>query len=103
LRRRGLKQKKLKAMHTHTRGHDIRTDRRKFFCLKNISHRKWLGTNSRKAIIEIMKLLRLKAILDSFSPPVRKLFIIPEPYEQILKRTTQGTFLQQISLLDIIF
>jgi hypothetical protein len=34
--------------------------------------------------------------------PVLKIFGIPEPYEQILERTTQGTFLQKNSFLGII-
>jgi hypothetical protein len=44
------------------------------------------------------KIFKNKAIFDSFSLPVRKLFGIPEPYEQIFKRTTQGTFLQKLAL-----
>jgi hypothetical protein len=42
------------------------------------------------------KIFKDLAIFGSFSLPVWKLFRIPEPYEQILKRTTQGTFLQKI-------
>jgi hypothetical protein len=38
-----------------------------------------------------------------FSLPVQKIFGIPEPYEQIFEKTTQGTFLQKISFLGIIF
>jgi hypothetical protein len=37
-----------------------------------------------------------------FSLPVRKIFGISEPHEQILKRTHQGTFLQKISFLGVI-
>jgi hypothetical protein len=37
-----------------------------------------------------------------FSLPVGKLFGISEPYEQILKRTTQGTFLPKISSLGVV-
>jgi hypothetical protein len=32
----------------------------------------------------------------------RKLFRIPEPYEQMSKRTTQGTFLQKISPVAVV-
>jgi hypothetical protein len=48
------------------------------------------------------KIFKDSAIFDSFSLPVWKLFGIPEPYEQILNRTTQGTFLQRISPLDVV-
>jgi hypothetical protein len=33
---------------------------------------------------------------------VWKLFAIPQLYEKVLKRTTHGTFLQKINLLDVI-
>jgi hypothetical protein len=33
---------------------------------------------------------------------VRKIFLILEPCEQILKRPTQGTYLQNINFLDVI-
>jgi hypothetical protein len=42
----------------------------------------------------------LKILL--FSLPVRKIFGILEPCEQILKRTPQGIFLQKISFLGVI-
>jgi hypothetical protein len=37
-----------------------------------------------------------------FSLPVRKIFGISEPFEQMLKRTTQGTLMPKISFLGII-
>jgi hypothetical protein len=39
------------------------------------------------------KILKIKQFLAVF--PIQKLFRTPEPYQQILKRTTQGTFLQK--------
>jgi hypothetical protein len=47
------------------------------------------------------KIFKELAIFGSFSLPVRKLFRILEPYEQILKRTTQGIFLPKISSLGV--
>jgi hypothetical protein len=41
-------------------------------------------------------------MFGSFSLPVLKLFGISEPYEQILKRTTQRTFLPKISFLGVV-
>jgi hypothetical protein len=43
-----------------------------------------------------------KAIFRGFSLPVRKIFGISEPHEQILKRPTQSKFLQKISFLGVI-
>jgi hypothetical protein len=48
------------------------------------------------------KIFKDLAFLPSFSIPVRKIFRISEPHEQILKRTPQGTFLQKISFLGLI-
>jgi hypothetical protein len=42
------------------------------------------------------------ASFHGFSLPVRKIFRISEPFEQILKRPTKGTFLPKISFLGII-
>jgi hypothetical protein len=63
---------------------------------ENIGHRKWLQTNLRNDFLEIMKLLffALKLFLAVFH------FLFGN--EQILKRTTQGTFLQKISPLGVV-
>jgi hypothetical protein len=44
------------------------------------------------------KIFKDFAFFPSFSLPVRKIL---EPHEQILKRTSQGTFLQKISFLGV--
>jgi hypothetical protein len=49
------------------------------------------------------KIFKDLATFHGFSLPVRKIFEISEPYEQILERTTQGIFLQKINFLGIIF
>jgi hypothetical protein len=69
----------------------------------------------RKDPLEIIKLFFVtcgKAVLEKnfndlasfcgFSLPVRKIFGISEPFKQIIKRPTQGTFLPKISFLGII-
>jgi hypothetical protein len=48
------------------------------------------------------KIFKDLAIFCGFSLPVLKIFRISEPCKQILKRPTQGTFLQKISFLGII-
>jgi hypothetical protein len=53
------------------------------------------------AVLE-KKILKDLASFRGFSLPVRKIFGISEPYEQILKGPTQGIFLQKISFLGII-
>jgi hypothetical protein len=42
------------------------------------------------------------ASFRGFSLPVQKIFRISEPFEPILKRPTQGTFLPKITFLSII-
>jgi hypothetical protein len=53
------------------------------------------------AVLE-KKILKNLASFCGFSLPVRIIFGILEPYEQILERTTKGIFLQIISFLGII-
>jgi hypothetical protein len=48
------------------------------------------------------KIFKDLASFRGFSLPVRKIFGISEPFEQILKWPTQGTFLPKISFLGII-
>jgi hypothetical protein len=48
------------------------------------------------------KIFKDLASFRGFSLPVRKIFGICEPFKQILKWPTQGTFLPKISFLDII-
>jgi hypothetical protein len=48
------------------------------------------------------KIFKALASFPGFSLPVRKIFGIWGPYEQILERTTQVIFLQKISFLGII-
>jgi hypothetical protein len=48
------------------------------------------------------KIFKDLASFRGFSLPVRKIFGISEPHEQILERATQGIFLQKISFLGII-
>jgi hypothetical protein len=48
------------------------------------------------------KIFKDSASFHGFSLPVRKIFRILEPCEQMLKRPTQGTFVQKISFLGII-
>jgi hypothetical protein len=48
------------------------------------------------------KILKYLANFCGFSLPVWKIFGISEPFKQILKMPTQGTFLPKISFLDII-
>jgi hypothetical protein len=48
------------------------------------------------------KIFKDLASFRGFSLPVRKIFGISEPYEQILERTIQGLFLQNINFLGII-
>jgi hypothetical protein len=48
------------------------------------------------------KIFKDLASFRGLSLPVRKLFGISEPYEQILKMTTQGTFLPKISSLGVV-
>jgi hypothetical protein len=40
---------------------------------------------------------KILAGFRGFSLPVRKIFSISEPFEQILKKPTQGTFLQKLA------
>jgi hypothetical protein len=47
-------------------------------------------------------LVALTVLEKLFSLPVRKIFGISEPREQVLKRTPQGTFLQKKSFLGVI-
>jgi hypothetical protein len=47
------------------------------------------------------KIFKDVASFRGFSLPVWKIFRISEPFEQILKRPTQGTFLPKISFLGI--
>jgi hypothetical protein len=53
------------------------------------------------AVLE-KKIFKDLASFCGFSLPVQKIYGIAEPFEQILKRPTQGTFLPQISFLGII-
>jgi hypothetical protein len=53
------------------------------------------------AVLE-KKIFKDLASFCVFSLPVRKIFGILEPFEQILKRPTQGIFLPKISFLGII-
>ena len=53
------------------------------------------------AVLE-KKIFKDLASFRGFSLPVRKIFGISEPFEQILKRPTQGIFLPKISFLGII-
>jgi hypothetical protein len=53
------------------------------------------------AVLE-KKIFKDFASFCGFSLPVRKIFEISEPFEQILKRPIQGTFLPKISFLGII-
>jgi hypothetical protein len=50
------------------------------------------------------RFLKIKLFLAvfHFQVPVRKLFGISEPYEQISKRTTQGTSLPKISSIGVV-
>jgi hypothetical protein len=48
------------------------------------------------------KIFKDLARFHGFSLPVQKIFGISEPFEQILKRPTQGTVLPNISFLGII-
>jgi hypothetical protein len=48
------------------------------------------------------KIFKDLASFRGFSLPVRKIFRVSEPFEQIIKRPTQGTFLPKISFLSII-
>jgi hypothetical protein len=54
------------------------------------------------AIMVLEKIFKDLAFFRGFSLPVRKIFRISEACQQILKRPTQGTFLQKISFLGII-
>jgi hypothetical protein len=54
------------------------------------------------AVLE-KKIFKDLASFRGFSLPVRKIFGISEPFEQIIKRPTHGTFLPKISFLGIIF
>jgi hypothetical protein len=53
------------------------------------------------AVLE-KKIFKDLASFCGFSLPVQKIFGISEPFEQILKRPTQGTFLPKISFLGVI-
>jgi hypothetical protein len=53
------------------------------------------------AVLE-KKIFNDLARFRGFSLPVWKIFGISEPFQQILKRPTQGTFLPKISFLGII-
>jgi hypothetical protein len=53
------------------------------------------------ALRVLEKIFKDLASFHGFSLPVRKIFRISQPYEQILERTTQGLFLQKISFLGI--
>jgi hypothetical protein len=53
------------------------------------------------AVLE-KKIFKDLATFCGFSLPVRKIFGIAKPFEQIIKRPTQGTFLSKISFLGII-
>jgi hypothetical protein len=55
------------------------------------------------ALTVLEKIFKDFVFFPSFSLPVRKIFGISEPREQMLKRTPQGTFQQKISFLgDIV-
>jgi hypothetical protein len=54
------------------------------------------------ALTVLEKIFKDFAYFPSFPLPVRKIFGISEPYEQILNRTPQGTFLLKISFLGVI-
>jgi hypothetical protein len=60
------------------------------------------GFCSPVALTVLEKIFKDFAFFPSFSLPVRKIFGISEPREQILERTPQGTFLQKISFLGVI-
>jgi hypothetical protein len=53
------------------------------------------------ALTVLEKIFKDLANFCIFSLPVRKIFGISEPCEQILKRPTQGIFMQKISFLGI--
>jgi hypothetical protein len=53
------------------------------------------------AVLE-KKIFKELASFHGFSLPVRKIIGISEPFEQIIKRPTQGTFMPKISFLGII-
>jgi hypothetical protein len=53
------------------------------------------------AVLE-KKIFKDLASFHGFSLPVQKMFRISEPFEQILKRPTQVTFLPKISFLGFI-
>jgi hypothetical protein len=54
------------------------------------------------ALAVLEKIFKSLASFRGFSLPVRKIFGISEPFEQILKKPTQGTFLPKISFLDLL-
>jgi hypothetical protein len=58
--------------------------------------------NSPMAFAVLEKIFKDLASFRGFSIPVRKIFGISEAHEQILKMTSQGTFLQKISFLGVI-
>jgi hypothetical protein len=54
------------------------------------------------ALAVLEKIFKDLAGFHGFSLPVQKIFGISEPFEQILRWPTQGTFLPKISFLGII-
>jgi hypothetical protein len=54
------------------------------------------------ALTVLEKIFKDLASFRGFSLPVRKIFGISKPFEQILNWPTQGTFLPKISFLGII-